>query len=113
MVLDSSSLTNCFSTPVRPPPVDLLPDGRRRQPLFVSAVPPLPLSVFLLPLSVVSLPLLASSVPPPVSFSLPPSPFFLLSALPIVAPLPPRALPLPLPFVLQAPARIFHHRSQT
>ena len=71
MVPDSSSLTNCFSATVQPPPVNPLPDGRRCQPLFISAVPPLPSSVSLLPLFVVSLPLLASSVPSPVSFSLP------------------------------------------
>ena len=49
-------------------------------------------------------PLLVSAIPPPISSSLPPLPFFSLSALPIVAPPPLRALPLLLVFFLQAPA---------
>jgi len=76
-----------------------------------------------LPLFSVSLSLLLSfalrpppltfSVPPPLSFSLLSSSLFLLSALPDVASLPPGVLPLPLPFILQAPAHTFHYRSQT
>jgi len=100
IVPNLSSLTNFFSAPVQLPPVNLLPDGRCRQLLFVSAISPLPSSVSLLPLFVASLPPLASLVLPPVIFSLLPLPLFLLSALPIAAPLPPRALPLPLPFEL-------------
>ena len=95
MVLDSSSLTNFFSTLVQPLPVDLLSNGRRRLPLSVSAVPPLLSSVSLSPLSVVSLPWLTFSIPSPISFSLPPLPLFLLFAPPVVALLPPRVLPLP------------------
>ena len=113
MVPDSSSLTNFFSAPVQPPPVDPLPDGRRRSPLFVSAVPLLPSSVSPLSLSVVSLSLLAFSVPPPVSFSLLLSPLFLLSAPPVVASLPPEALSLLLVFVLRAPAHIFYYQNLT
>jgi len=113
MVPDLSSLTNFFSAPVRPLPVDPLSDERCCPPLFVSAIPPLPSSVSPLPLSVVSLPLLASSVPPPVSFSLLPLPLFLLSTLPVVAPLPPGVLPWPLVFFFQVPAHTFHHRNLT
>ena len=112
MVPDSSSSTNSFVASVRPLPVDPLPDGRRHPSLFVSVVS-LPSSVSPLPLSVVSPPLLASAVPSPVSSSLPPSPLFLLSAPPVVVPLPPRAWPLLPLFILQAAARIFHHRNPT
>ena len=105
MVLDSSSLTNFFSAPVRLPPVNPLSDRRRHLPLFVSAVPPLPSSV--------SLPPLASSVSPSVSFSLLLSPLFLLFAPPIVAPLPPGVLPQPPVFFFRVPTRTFHHRNPT
>jgi len=59
-----------------------------------------PSFVSLLPLFVVFSPLLASLVSPPVSFSLLPLSFFLLSALPVIASLPPGVLPLLSVFVL-------------
>jgi len=76
-------------------------------PLLFS-VPPLP------PLSSAPLlPLLVSLFPPPLSVSQPPSPLSLLSALPVVVPLPPRALPLLPLFILRAPAHTFHRRNLT
>jgi len=82
-------------------------------PLPFSATSSLPSSASLLPFFVVFPSLLSFSLSSPVSFSLLPLPLFLLSALPIVAPLPPRALPLLPVFVLQAPAHTFHHWNPT
>ena len=113
IVLDLPSSTNFFATPVRPLPVNLLPDRRHHLPLFVSTVPSLPSSVSPLSLSVVSLSLLASSVPSPVFFSLLPLSLFLLSAPTVVTPLPSRVLPLPPVFFFQVPAHTFHHQNLT
>ena len=113
MVLDLFSSTSSFATPVQLPPVNPLPDGRHCLSLFVSGV--FSLSSFASPISffVISPSLLAFSVPPPVSFSQSLSPLFLLSASPVVAPFPSRALPLLLFFVLQASACTFHYQNLT
>ena len=96
----------------------VVPRRRRDLPLIdvpdLSGILPLfSMSLSLLLSSTLLPPPLAFSVLPPVAFSLPPSPLFLLSTLPVIAPLSPGALSLPLPFVLRAPARTFHHRSRT
>ena len=113
IVPDLPSSTNSFAIPTQPLPVHLLPDERHRLPLFASTIPSLPLSASLLSPFVVSSPLLAFSLSSPISFSLLLLPLFLLSALTIVVPLPPRALSLPPLFILQAPVCTFHYWSLT
>jgi len=54
-------------------------------------------------------PSLVSLVFPPVFFFLLPLPLFLLSTLPVIAPLPPGVFPLFPVFVLQAPTHTFHY----
>jgi len=100
IVPDSLSSTNFFSTPAQLLPVDPLPNERHHLPLFVSTISSLFSSVSLLSLFDISSLLLTFLLLPPFFFSWLPWPLFLLSALPVIAPLLLRALPLSPVFVL-------------